>query len=189
MWINLIICSLIGAYLVGALPIGYLIAKYHGIDIRTIGSGNIGATNVARFLGLKYFFIVLFLDAFKAYGYLVFCAALGLPKGALLLSAVALLFGNSYSIFLNGSGGKGVATLVGIMFAINPMLCVALFATWLIALAFLRNIGIASVISAILIPLYAIVLTDMYGFLFMLLVAGWILWRHRINIRMYYMAR
>lgn len=72
---ELIIALVFGiAYIVGAFPVGYWLARWHGIDdIRQYGSGNIGATNVARALGLKYFFIVLFLDSFKAYGFLVIC--------------------------------------------------------------------------------------------------------------------
>lgn len=186
----LLLLLLLGAYLVGSVPTGFLIARYYGFqDIRQFGSGNIGATNIARALGLHYFFIVLFLDAMKAYAYLSLCRFAEVPGWALLLCAGALLIGNGYSFFLQGSGGKGVATFVGIMLALNPLLFVILGLTWLFALVFLRSVGIASVLTALVCPLYALIFTDLYGFLFLVAVCGWIVWRHRGNIRIYYMAR
>src|SRR5690348_15473304 len=102
------------AYLVGAIPTGYLIAKLKGItDIRQHGSGNIGATNVSRILGKHYFFLIFFLDAGKAY---LFIHALKahFSFNYLCIFASIVLVGNGYSIFLRGSGGKGVATLFGL---------------------------------------------------------------------------
>src|SRR3989337_2711884 len=116
------ILYIIGAYLIGSIPTGYLITRYvRGNDIRRFGSGNIGATNVARFLGLKYFFLVFFIDACKAYTYLVWCACMGLPQEVVFFAAISLLIGNSCSAFLQGSGGKGVATIVGILFVVHPL--------------------------------------------------------------------
>jgi glycerol-3-phosphate acyltransferase PlsY len=182
--------AILGAYIVGSIPSGYLIARYYGFqDIRQFGSGNIGATNIARALGLHFFFIVLFLDACKAYCYLQLCDLMGIGGFELLLCAFAVLIGNSYSFFLSGSGGKGVSTFVGIMCAINPKFCILLLLTWLALLIFLRVVGIASVITAFLVPIYALFFTDTYGFIFMLTVAGFILLRHRDNIRLYYFAR
>ena len=180
----------IGAYFVGALPVGYWISRWAGIrDIRRHGSGNVGATNVARALGLKYFFIVLAVDCFKAYFYLVLCSDLGASSSLLMLCAFLLMIGNGHSIFLNGSGGKGVATMVGILLAIHPLLLIGLFATWLIALWYLRDVGIASVVTSFALPFYALMLSGMHGFLLVAGMAGWVLWRHRGNIRIYYMVR
>lgn len=188
--ISLLILLVLGAYLIGSIPSGFLLARYFGVeDIRRFGSGNIGATNIARALGLPFFFVVLFLDAFKAYGYLALCRYAELPGWALLLCACGLLVGNGYSLFLQGTGGKGVATFVGIMLALNPLLFFVLGLTWFFALAFTRSVGIASVLSAVVCPLYALIFTDMYGFLFLIGTCGWIVWRHRGNIRIYYMAR
>ena len=190
MHINGLLLLLIGAYLIGSIPIGYLIARIYGInDIRRYGSHSIGATNVSRILGVHSFFIVLFGDVLKAYFYLRICSLFEVSSLVILLCAAALLIGNSHSIFLHGSGGKGVATFIGIMIAINPLFCVALIFTWLIAVAFLRVIGIASVITALMVPFYALLLTDLYGFLFMVAAATWIIWRHRSNIRLFYMMR
>jgi glycerol-3-phosphate acyltransferase PlsY len=182
--------ALVGAYIVGSIPVGYLIARWHGIaDIRRYGTGVIGATNVSRMLGLRYFFVVLFLDTFKAYSYIMLCSAFGIPRFEILLCAFALLLGNSYPLFLGGNGGKGVATLAGIMFALNPELWIVASITWLLAFAMMQNVGIASVIAALLLPLQAMLLTDFYGFLFIVIVASWVIWRHRTNIRLFYVVR
>jgi len=181
---------MIGSYLIGALPAGYWISQWAGIrDIRRYGSGNIGATNVARMLGLKYFFIVLAIDCFKAYLYLVLAADWGASPTELMFCALFLLIGNGYSIFLHGSGGKGVATMVGILLAMHPMLLIGLLGTWLIALWYLRDVGIASVITSIALPLYALLLSGLHGFFLVAGMAGWVLWRHRDNIRIFYMVR
>jgi glycerol-3-phosphate acyltransferase PlsY len=182
--------SILGAYGIGSIPIGYLIARRQGIDdIRRYGSGAIGATNVGRLLGPRYFVLVFFLDAIKAYGYLELLTFWDLSRVALLLCSGALLFGNSYPLFLRGAAGKGVATMAGIMYALNPFLCSVLLVTWLITFGVVGIVGIASVITALLLPLYALLLTDTYGLLFMIIVAVWVIWRHRVNIRLFYLER
>lgn len=179
-----------GAYLIGSIPIGYIIGRLHGIeDIRRYGSGAIGATNVSRILGFRYFFIIFALDALKAYGYVMICLWLGMPRLLILLAALIMVIANSYPLFLRGAAGKGVATFAGSMLALNPLLCLSLIFTWLIVLMVIRVIGIASVITALLMPLYALVLTDIYGFLFIVAIAGWVIWRHRLNIHWFYMTR
>ncbi len=184
------ISLLCGAYIIGALPIGYWIAQWAGIqDIRRYGSGNIGATNVARALGLHFFFVVFFLDALKAFLCLKLCAELGYSPFVAMLCAYALLIGNAYSFLLQGSGGKGMATFAGIMLALNPGLCVALAMTWLAALSFVRVVGIASVFTACMLPFYALLFTNLYGFVFLLSIAFWIVHRHKENVRVYYAGR
>ncbi len=181
---------LLGAYFIGAIPSGYWIAQWAGIeDIRQFGSGNIGATNVARFLGIKYFFVVFFIDAFKAYAFLVWCSLMGTPHMVIMVCALALLFGNTCSIFLRGSGGKGVATIMGILCAIHPVLVLSSLALWLTALLCVKNVGIASVITVATLPAIAYLVTDWYGIASVALMGAWIIWRHRENIKMYYVVR
>jgi glycerol-3-phosphate acyltransferase PlsY len=188
--IELMMLCVLGAFIVGSIPLGYILGRLHGIDdIRRYGSGFIGATNVGRILGIKYFFLILLLDACKAYLYISCCTFADVPRFTVLLCAFALLLGNSYSLFLGGSGGKGVATTAGIMLALSPMLCFVAFTTWLIAFYMLRTVGIASVVAALLLPLYAVLCTDMYGFLFILVMAAWVIWRHRSNIYLFYMVK
>lgn len=150
------IVSLIGAYIVGSIPTGYLIAQWAGVtDIRKHGSGNIGATNVARMLGVHFFFIVFFIDAIKAYGYLRYMQSITPDVCMHDLIAAALLLGNIFSLFLGFRGGKGVATSVGIGAALMLPLVGYLFGIWLTVLLITKTVGIASVISGIVLPLLA----------------------------------
>ncbi|MEG0772202.1 glycerol-3-phosphate 1-O-acyltransferase PlsY [Clostridium sp.] len=122
------ICTIMTAYLIGSIPFGYLIIKkYKGIDIRNVGSGNIGATNVKRVAGRKLSLIVQTLDMLK--GFLpVFISSILYEyvnydfNKDLLLSAVcvATILGHNFTIFLNFKGGKGVATTVGATIYILP---------------------------------------------------------------------
>ena len=116
--------TVIIAYIIGSIPTGYLIVKTKtGEDIRTIGSGSTGATNVKRVLGKKWFFTTLLLDAFKG-ALPVVLANLFVSAGssiglAPVLAAVAVIIGHSKSCFLNFQGGKSVASGVGTILALN----------------------------------------------------------------------
>lgn len=150
------IIRLLGAYLIGSIPTGYLIAQWAGIaDIRKHGSGNIGATNVARALGVHFFFIVFFIDALKAFGYMRFMQGMTSDLCLHYAIAMALLLGNIFSCFLAFRGGKGVATSVGIGAALMPTVCYYAFGIWISVLAITKTVGIASVIGALALPLLA----------------------------------
>lgn len=128
------------AYLVGALPIGFLIAKWAGVDdITRHGSGTMGATNVARTLGVPFFFLVFCIDAGKAALVMHYAPASVWP-----VCIIGLMVGNTCSIFLRGGGGKGVATLVGILAIINSSLLFFFLSVWGIMLLLLRSVGKAS---------------------------------------------
>lgn len=174
------------AYLIGAIPTGYIIAKLKGIaDIRKHGSGNIGATNVSRVLGKHYFFLIFFLDAGKAY---LFIQAIQpyFDFNQLCFFAAILLFGNGYSIFLKGNGGKGVATLFGLLIALSKQTALILFAIWATLLMLTHTIGIASAGAAIWLPFCAHRLHNPALFLFSLFAALWIIQTHRANISAYW---
>ena len=112
--------AVVAAYLIGSIPFAYLVAYgVKGIDIRTVGSGNVGATNVGRVLGLRYFFLVFGLDLLKGllptlgFPYAL-RAATGRPiPGLEVLVALATILGHNFPIYLNFRGGKGVATKIG----------------------------------------------------------------------------
>lgn len=174
------------AYLIGAIPTGYLIAKLNGIaDIRAHGSGNIGATNVARFLGKHYFFIIFFIDAGKAFLCMHFLQPY-FDYNYLCLFAGILLFGNGYSIFLRGSGGKGVATLCGLVAALYPMAIPPLLCVWVLILLITKTVGIASVSAAGCLPMYAYTTHNDAFFLFSIFAATLIIWKHKSNITKYF---
>lgn len=181
--------SIGGAYIIGALPSGYWFAKYFfNIDITQHGSGNIGASNVARVLGSKKYFLLIFLlDAAKAYTYLSFLQYYDISSNSYYLIASMLLIGNAYSVFLNYRGGKGVATALGILSALAPAMLVVIFAvSWAAILACFRSAAAAS-FAAIVISLIS------YGFIFdaqasglcyfLVMLLFWFILRHHSNIR------
>jgi len=177
------------AYLVGAIPTGYLIAKLKGIaDIREHGSGNIGATNVSRILGKQYFFLIFLIDAGKA---LLFIHAIKpyFDFDYLCICAGIVLFGNGCSVFLRGSGGKGVATLFGLLVALSTHTAVMLFGIWAILLAITRTVGLASVGAAVWLPFCAYLMHNPPLFLFSLFATLWIVQTHRSNIAAYWNNR
>ncbi len=178
------------AYLIGAIPTGYLIAKLKGInDIRAHGSGNIGATNVSRVLGKTYFFLIFFLDAGKAFLYIQLLKPY-FDLSYLCIFASLLLFGNGCSIFLQGSGGKGVATLFGLLMALNTYTALILFGIWALLLLITHTVGVASAGAAPFLPLYAYLMNQPpLLFLFSLFAALWIIQSHRANIQAYWNNR
>ncbi|MCB9493624.1 MAG: glycerol-3-phosphate acyltransferase [Epsilonproteobacteria bacterium] len=180
---------LVLAYLVGSFPTGYVFARLaKGIDITRHGSGNIGASNVARVLGLQYFAYIFFIDAAKAFIFLkcVACRINGSDSAQyfLYVLAAALLLGNAFSVFLNFKGGKGVATGLGIVTYFVPFPCIILFVlTWLVMLVVFAQPFIASLVSiAVLLVFYAV----FYGldtfFTFLVCLFIWSLVMHYQNI-------
>jgi len=179
----LLLLSLL-AYVIGGIPTGYLIARMRGIvDIRNYGSGNIGATNAARVLGWPYFVLIFFLDAGKAFLFVFVLKAYFDPiqcYGA----ATCLLLGNIFSPFLQGRGGKGVATLSGLLAALHPFVVMLMLCIWVLVLLLIRIVGIASVGTALCLPLLVYSVSDNYMlFCFSLFSAFMIIWTHRYNIR------
>ncbi len=135
------------AYLIGSIPIGYLFAKSRGIkDIREHGSGSIGATNVARNLGTRYFFLIFFCDALKSFFSIALIACLSSEFVTLFGASLFLLLGNVFPIFLGFKGGKGVATSAGIMAFFNGPIFLCAACGWALLLAYFRRVGFASVL-------------------------------------------
>ena len=144
-------------YLIGSISTGYLIVKTKtGQDIRTIGSGSTGATNVKRVLGKKWFFITLLLDAFKGALPVVlaqfFVSAFANIGLAPTLAAVAVIIGHSKSCFLNFQGGKSVASGVGTILALNWIVGVIIAIVWAIITYFTKYVSVGSIIALIISP-------------------------------------
>jgi glycerol-3-phosphate acyltransferase PlsY len=182
------------AYLIGAIPSGYLVGRWvKGIDLRLHGSGNIGASNSARLLGKKYFALIFLIDAGKAWAVLYGCDKFSFvgfhePCRAIVLMVVAsvLLFGNAYSCFIGFSGGKGVATTVGIIGYLYPPLFALLFCCiWAVILLIFRQAFLASLIAAVAVCLMAPWLFGImiYYFWFFLFICIWLVIRHHDNIK------
>jgi glycerol-3-phosphate acyltransferase PlsY len=176
------------AYFVGAIPTGYWFGKFFfNIDVTKAGSGNIGATNVARLLGTKYFFLIFFIDFFKTVAFLFSYVYFFQPKiEFIFLSAALLLIGNGYSIFLNFRGGKGVSTTLGILASFFPYTFLVFLFVWITVLAIFKKVFIASLVATFsIIPSY-LFFADSYRMLtifFLLFIVGFVFWRHKGNIK------
>ena len=147
----------IASYLIGSIPTGYLIVKaMTGQDIRTVGSGSTGATNVKRVLGKKWFFIVMFLDALKgalpvvlASLYAGKCTNIGLFP---VLAAIAVIIGHSKPVFLQFKGGKSVASGVGTILALNWQVGLIIALVWSIVTYFSKYVSLGSIVALSLSP-------------------------------------
>lgn len=175
------------SYLVGSIPSGYWFTKvFFQKDITKLGSGNIGATNVARILGTQYFFLIFLFDACKAFGTLYVCSLFVVP-GWLLACGAFLLIGNGYSVFLKFRGGKGVSTMLGVLAYLFPLVCLIFIGIWLLLLCFFRNVATASIDSSVaLVATYLGSVGSRFNWLsvcFLIFVTGWIIFRHRSNLR------
>jgi acyl phosphate:glycerol-3-phosphate acyltransferase len=178
------------AYLVGSIPTGYWFTRlFFGVDVTKRGSGNIGATNVARVLGDKrYFFIIFLIDFLKAF-FTLYVSSIFLPIDSdfLLVIAALLLLGNSYSIFLKFRGGKGVSTFLGILAFLFFELFIFFVALWVCIILFFDAVDKASLIAAASILPYAICFVsryyDIFALTFLFFAVIFIFWRHRQNLK------
>ncbi|GAA4408676.1 glycerol-3-phosphate acyltransferase [Advenella faeciporci] len=153
------ILAIILAYLAGSVPFAIITSKLFGLkDPRTFGSGNPGATNVLRTGNKLAAALTLAGDAFKGwlavYLAIKFAPELNLTVTGIALVALAVFLGHLYSVFLKFKGGKGVATAIGILLAIQPWLAMATLATWIIIAVFFRYSSLAAIIAAIFAPFY-----------------------------------
>lgn len=170
------------AYILGSIPFGVLIARALGLgDLRGIGSGNTGATNVLRTGSKKAALATLVLDAGKGAVAVLIAAALIGPQAA-QLAALASFIGHLYPVWSAFKGGKGVATFLGILLALNPLAGAATCATWLIIAVIFRISSLSALIAAALSPLWLWLLGDGQLIPLCALLAAMIVYSHRHNI-------
>jgi len=157
------IAVVVAAYLLGSIPTGFLVAKARGVDIRAVGSGNIGATNVFRTLGKTAGVFVLLVDALKGY---VACRFVGEWVARLLgvagdmasqeyfsiIAGFCAVLGHNFTCWLHFKGGKGIATSAGVLLALFPkaLLCAAV--VWVVVVTVSRYVSLASITAAIWLP-------------------------------------
>jgi glycerol-3-phosphate acyltransferase PlsY len=180
---NIEIVLLVGAYLVGAIPTSYLLVRFlKGMDIRAFGSGNSGATNTGRLLGAQGFMTVLLIDAAKAYAVLWAAQQYDAANGFAWMCMWALFIGNGYSIFLSFHGGKGVATLCGVLLALFPLQLAALYVgSFVVTYVLIRRVDAAALASVASGALAAALLYPGFYAWHAAGIAAWIWWRHRSN--------
>lgn len=198
---------LMGGYLVGSIPFGYLAGRVRGVDIRQLGSGNIGATNVGRVLGRSWGVVVLVLDVLKGLvptvlaGRMLQDWATAREASALVcnlmwvLVGASCIIGHTYSAFLRFTGGKGVATSLGVMLGIYPVLTVAslvCLVVWIVATVRTGYVSVGSMVAAGALPVSATVCAAWGGYDelwssvpmigFALFAAVLVVYRHRANL-------
>ena len=176
---------IVAAYLIGSISFGIIFSKLFGLpDPRTVGSGNIGATNIAR-SGKKLPAILTLLgDALK--GWLPVWVALqsNMLMWVVACIGLAVFFGHLFPIFHRFKGGKGVATALGVMLAVSPMLGLACLLTWALVFAISRLSSLSAIVAAALSPIFAWLLLPYKNYVLMVLVmAVMLVWRHKSNIQ------
>ncbi len=191
-------CTVIAAvaYLLGSIPTGYLVARAKGIDIRTVGSGNIGATNAFRVLGKPAGIFTLLADAFKGWTAVAWAAPFILEKisgtapaasdvvWARILASACVVLGHNYTCWLKFKGGKGIATSAGVLAALVPWTFVISLGAWMLLVVLTRFVSVGSLAASISLPiatwftLHDVTLTALTGTMGALAI-----YKHRGNIQ------
>ena len=193
-WFLVLGIALLG-YLFGAVPSGYFAGRLSGTDIRSAGSGNIGATNVLRVLGKKWGYAVFVADAFKGFAAVSLSSLIAdrvivarpYAEYFAILAAVMCIIGHTFPVWLRFKGGKGVATSVGAVFGLMPIAAITIFTIWVIVFEITRYVSVASIVAASSLPFTIMVLmrwkmiqgSGLLYFSSVMLIL--VLWRHRSN--------
>lgn len=186
---------ILAAYLLGSTPTGYMVGRYlKGIDIREHGSGSTGATNVLRTVGKPAAIAVLLVDLLKGslalllinavYYYAPSLLAAAWHPWLITLTALAAIIGHSKSIWLNFTGGKSVATTLGVLLIMNPVVALATLASFGVVLAISRIVSLSSICGAIAVNILMLVLHQPLAFCIFAAIAGiYVILRHKTNIQ------
>jgi glycerol-3-phosphate acyltransferase PlsY len=177
------ILLILGAYLLGSIPTGLLLARAAGVDIRTTGSGNIGATNVYRTLGRSVGILTLVGDCLK--GLIPVLVVRYLELGDVMIAAVgtAAFLGHVYTVFLGFKGGKGVATALGVFLGVSPASVGIAVVIFIAVVAAFRYISVGSITAAAAMPFIITALDRRPPVIAMTaVIALLVIWKHRENI-------
>jgi len=187
---------LLGSYLLGSIPFGYLAGRLQGIDIRQAGSCNVGATNVVRLLGKRYGYPVFALDVLKGFAAVKISMLMATgrppewnsPEIFGILAAMSSVLGHLYPPWLKFKGGKGVATSAGALLALAPVATLIGVAIWITVFWLTRYVSLASVTAAVVLPIVILLVSSpdqnkreplVYS---SVCVAAVVVWRHRSNL-------
>lgn len=189
--IRLTLAAILLAYLLGSIPFGVILAMlFGGTDVRKSGSGNIGATNVARVVGPLAGTLTLICDLAKGAGAVLLAGKLsGGSASWMMIAGIAALVGHCFPVWLKFTGGKGVATAGGVFLVVSPPACLAAVVLFLLVVIFSRYVSLGSVSAAAAMPLLVYLLwTPRHGpplavTVGALAAAGLIIYKHRGNLR------
>ena len=179
--------SAIVSYLLGSIPTGFLWAKARGIDIRKVGSGNIGATNVMRTLGKGPGILVLLLDAAKGFLPVFFAPRIfsDVDRHVLqIVCCVGVIAGHNWTCWLKFKGGKGVATSAGALLALLPLPLLSALGVWLVVFAIGRYVSVASISAALAMPIVTwLIEKDATLCAFTAVLGAVAIYKHKSNIQ------
>jgi len=168
----------------GSVPVGFILGSRSGIDVRTAGSGNVGATNVARVVGKRQGILTLIADTAKGFLPVILAMQFGANLAATVLVGAAAFLGHLHPIFLKFKGGKGVATALGVFLAVAPMATLVLVALFAVTVLARRIVSLSSILTAVAAPIifwlfsYPPLVVGMAAFIALAITC-----RHRSNIR------
>lgn len=172
------------AYFLGSIPTGLLLARAAGVDIRTSGSGNIGATNVYRTLGRSVGVMTLVGDCLKGLLPVLAAGYLGLSEPWIALVGLAAFLGHVYTIFLGFKGGKGVATALGVFLGVAPLAVAGALVVFIAVVWKSRYISLGSITAAAVMPGLVALLDRRPPLVLMaVVIAALVVWKHRENIQ------
>jgi len=172
------------AYLLGSVPVGVIVAEwFNSDDPRTAGSGNIGATNVARTAGSEAGLMTLAGDCLKGFLAVIIARLFGAGDGVAALAGLAAFLGHIYPVFLDFKGGKGVATGLGVVFALSPLATIAGLIVFAVAALWSRIVAVGSLAAAIALPVFMSQFDKDWKIVYtVLIMTGFIIYRHKDNI-------
>ncbi len=182
------ILTALGSYLLGSIPTGFLVGRAKGIDIRVVGSGNIGATNAFRILGRRAGIFVLLVDALKGAAAVLLLPRLTAGQTTVpleIIAALCVVLGHNFTCWLRFRGGKGISTSAGVLGALVPLGFLITLAAFLTTLAVSRYVSLASVVGAVVLP-FAVAFTppgDLRLVILTGLMALLAIGRHRTNLQ------
>lgn len=177
------VLAAVTSYLIGSVPVGYIIARMKGLDIRQYGSGNIGTTNVWRNLGPVPGLITFWGDTAKGF----LAVWLGVSTGTAnmdIICGLAAIAGHSWPVFLRFKGGKVIATSLGVLIGISYQVALLGLAVWVVVVGVSRYVSLGSVLAAVSVPVWMYWLhLEMPYIAFGVLAAAFAVYRHRSNIK------
>ena len=184
------------SYLLGSVPAGFLAGRIAGVDIRRLGSGNVGATNVLRVLGKRFGYPVFLVDFGKGFAAVELALLLSRRSGGdasfvdscAAIAAIFAVVGHTFPVWLRFKGGKGVATSIGVLFGLAPIPALIVCGVWLLTFEISRYVSLASIVAALAFPATVAMMSFFQPrhspvlFYISLCLAGLVIARHRANL-------
>ena len=174
---------LVISFILGSIPFGIIIAKAKGVDLKKVGSGNVGATNVLRSLGKWPAILPLLGDVLKGTAAVAIGRYLGVGPVYEGLAGISAILGHNFSLFLGFRGGKGVATSLGVLSIFSPQTALVTFIIWLVVVIFTKYSSLGAIVSFGLLPINILLFNGKERLLAAVLITILIVIRHRENIQ------